>query len=156
MRHSSCMAAFVLRSLLIAAYTGWAALSLSHAQAQSTNPAYLSEMPSVERVLQEEHGSDALDTQLRQLRALHQLSRMIPIMASGLEHRPPQQLTPDELRVKVACDNAFGPLLAKATTTAYLSQGYGSSTVFLDSVLNQFFSPHFRELYHKAKPAEQA
>ncbi|MDE3200106.1 MAG: hypothetical protein KGN79_04225 [Acidobacteriota bacterium] len=125
------------------------------APAQSTNPAYLSEMPSVDRVLQQEHGSDVLDTQLRQLGALHQLSRMIPIMASGLEHRPPQRLTPDELRIKTAYDSAFDPLLAKATTAAYLQRGYGSSAVFLETILNQFFSPQFRELYHKANPAEQ-
>lgn len=141
--------------LLMAACALAAVLAPSTARAQSTNPAYLSEMPSVDRVLQEEHGSDALDTQLRQLGALHELSRMIPILAGGLEHRPPQQLTPDELRIKAAYDSAFAPLLAKATTVAYLNQGYGSSAVFLESVLNQFFSQQFRDLYHKANPAEQ-
>ncbi len=125
MRHWTYSPALALRMLLSAASAMAAALASLPVQAQATNPAYLSEMPSVERVLQEEHGSDALDTQLRQLGALHQLSRMIPIMATGLEHRPPQQLTTDELRIKTAYDGAFGPLLAQATAAAYLSKGYG-------------------------------
>lgn len=124
--------------------------------AQATKPAYLSEMPSVERVMREVHGKDALDTELRQLGALHQLSRMIPIMAMGLEHRPASRLTPDELRVKAGYDNAFTPLAAKVTYPVYLNSGYGLSAELVETLLKQFFSPQVRELYHKFNPSELA
>lgn len=126
------------------------------AQTQAANPAYLSEMPSVERVMREVHGKDALDTELRQLGALHQLSRMIPIMAMGLEHRPASRLTPDELRLKVAYDNAFTPLAAKVTYPVYLNSGYGVSAELVETLLKQFFSPQVRDLYHKFNPSELA
>ena len=57
----------------------------------SLNPAYLSEMPSVDRVLREITAGDPQETAARQMGAFIQLGRMIADMSGGR-----RDFTPDE------------------------------------------------------------
>lgn len=84
-------------------------------RAQATNPPYLSEFPSVERVKQAMKVADPRETALRQLGAMWQLQEIIKALSG---HREFRGLTPDEARViqsyyaasyyvGVAIDSAF-------------------------------------------------
>ena len=50
-------------------------------RAQATNPSYLSQMPSVERVKAEIKGSDPVDTSARQIGAFQRLQDIINTLA---------------------------------------------------------------------------
>jgi hypothetical protein len=76
---------------------GMAPGSTPAATAQPTNPPYLAEFPSVERVKSEMQGKDAMDTAARQMGAFWQLQEIIKGM-SGLRWTT-NALTPDEERL---------------------------------------------------------
>jgi hypothetical protein len=63
---------------------------------QPLNPAYLSEMPSVERVMKAMKTSDPRETVLRQMGAFYQLSEIISTLSGPREIRG---YMPDELRI---------------------------------------------------------
>lgn len=56
-------------------------LRIATIQAQATNPPYLREFPSVERVKAEIKGSDSVDTSARQMGAFWQLLQIIKTLA---------------------------------------------------------------------------
>lgn len=84
------------------------------AAAQATNPPYLSEMPSAERVTREVQGTDARDTAIRQICAFWQLQEIIKSLAGPREFRG---LTTDENRL----------IQAYATGSYQVSQAYEKS-----------------------------
>jgi hypothetical protein len=63
---------------------------------QALNPAYLSEMPSVDRVMKAMKTSDPRETALRQMGAFYQLSEIISTLSGPREIRG---YMPDELRI---------------------------------------------------------
>jgi len=126
-------------------------------QSSATNPAYLSEMPSPDRVMREVQGTDAMDTSARQMGALWQLYKMIADMVYGLEHRYENKLTPDENRLRhdyMAVMNAH-PATPEEKSYRVL-HGYTADPKFTALLLNQFISENFRNLYYKANAAEAA
>ena len=88
------------------------AVVLAYVPAPGLKPAYLSEMPSVERVMREVKGSDADDTVARRLGALLQFNKMIEDMAWELERRYADALTGDEQRLRAEYMAAFKQLRA--------------------------------------------
>ena len=77
----------------------FAALSLS-ALAQTTNPAYLADMPSVDRVKAQIQGKDPTDTAARQVAVFTYLQEYIKRIAYNKD--PRANLTPDEQRTYAA------------------------------------------------------
>src|ERR1700676_2804330 len=67
--------------------------------AQALNPAYLREMPPVERVLSDQQTADAAETAARQMGALLQLKKMIEDAAGPRFFDRRAGLTPDETRI---------------------------------------------------------
>jgi hypothetical protein len=65
--------------------------------AQATNPPYVSQMPSVEQVMNAIKGADAMDTAARRMGAFWQLQKIVE--ALGNPRRSRAQLTPDEGRL---------------------------------------------------------
>src|ERR1041385_5140277 len=63
---------------------------------QTTNPAYLAEMPSVDRVKAEIKGSDPIDTSARQMAAFTRLQDIIKVLAGP--RFIANEFTPDEQR----------------------------------------------------------
>jgi len=124
-------------------------------QTQAMHPAYLSEMPSPERVMREVQGTDAMDTSARQMGALWQLYKMVEDMAYGLEHRYTNKLTPDENRIRSQYMTAMNAHPATPAEKSYrVLHGYTADPKFTAVLLNQFFSENFRNLYYKANAAE--
>ena len=125
--------------------------------AQGLKPAYLSEMPSVERIMREVKGSDADDTVARQLGALLQFNKMIEDMAWDLERRYADALTGDEQRLRAEYMAAFKQLRATVPDRTFRAlRGYDIDPNFTQVLLNQFFSPNFRALWEKSHAKEMA
>src|SRR5712692_564366 len=80
---------FVLAALLC--------LACSDVLAQATNPAYVADMPSVDRVKAEIKGSDATDTLARQVAVFTYMSAYIQRIKYNRSVRSPY--TPEEVRV---------------------------------------------------------
>ena len=74
--------------------------------AQATNPAYLSEFPSVDRVTTEMQAGDPAETAARQMGAFWQLKQMVEDMA-GTRFYQKGGLTPDETRMRQAYYTAY-------------------------------------------------
>jgi len=126
-------------------------------QGQSMKPAYLSEMPSPERVMREVKGSDADDTVARQLGALLQFNKMIEDMAWELERRYTDALTGDEQRLRTEYMSAFKQLRATVPDKTFKAlRGYDIDPQFTQVLLAQFFSPNFRALWEKSHASEMA
>ncbi len=120
-------------------------------QGQQLTPVYLSEMPSVERVLSEVKGTDDADTLARQIGALWQMEKIIDDMAFGLEHRTRNKFTADENRLRGQYDAAFNKLRPTISDRSFKGlRGYDDDPKFRAVLLNQFFSESFRDLYAKA------
>lgn len=124
--------------------------------ANGASPDYLTEFPSVERVLAEIKGRDDRDTQARQIGALRQLWHMVASLAPGRAE------TPDETRLRQAYNVASGqidrPMMAtfsKADTERLgfkspraqwvaLCAMYETDEALREELLTRFFSPSFR------------
>ncbi len=126
-------------------------------QGQSMKPAYLSEMPSPERVMREVKGSDADDTVARQLGALLQFNKMIENMAWELGRRYGDALTGDEQRLRAQYMAAFKQLRPTVPDKTFKAlRGYDIDPEFTQVLLAQFFSPNFRALWEKSNAKEMA
>jgi hypothetical protein len=116
--------------------------------AQTTNPRWISEMPTPERILREIKGKDAEDTAERQMGAFKHLMEIIDSMAYGLEHRfMPNKATPDENRIKDMYWKAYADVWYKAKNKndIYIHDGD-----LHDEMMEKFFSKGFRELLLKS------
>src|SRR5262249_40587319 len=120
-------------------------------QPQTLRPSYLSEMPAPARILAEIKGKDAEDAGARQMGSFAALVKMISDMAYGLEHRSERQLTPDEQRITLAYQKAYGDVWHKAKDTYGKEyQGdYNNDRDLLVALLDKFFSADFRAQYFK-------
>jgi hypothetical protein len=137
-------------------------------RALAIDPAYLSEMPTVERVKREIQGTDAQGTALRQIGAFWQLQEIIRTLAA---RRDPDQLTPDERRLMQAYYEAsyyVSQAVENALTTedekrrwrirspyrfARTDPRFGVEELDL---FKRFFSPAFRAAFDRANGAEEA
>lgn len=155
MRTASALSATLL--LLTTGTTGLAG--------QTTNPPYLAEMPSVERVLREIRGADADETAARQMGTFIQLRTIIEQLAGPRQVH--NQLTPDEKRLIGLYASAQWQIAQSKPEYQRLPamRGYDASFKWRDEVLNRFFSPSFRATYqqvtgqlaaHRAERAEAA
>jgi hypothetical protein len=147
-------------------------LAISPQLAQATNPPYLAEMPSVERVLREVRTNDPKQTALLQLQALWELPEMIKEMSGPREYgRGANGLTPDEYRL-IAMYNQAHAQLVKESDERFPGP-YGKWKRFslnvaiyptsdprfgVDGTLlfKRFFSPAFRAEFEKAIGADAA
>ena len=135
-------------------------LQTDNTRAQATNPPYLREMPSVERVKTEIKGADAMDTAARQMGAFWQLQEIVKTL-SGLRWAR-NQLTPDEGRLLGQYSGGYHeaakpyasypdrPKWFKAHSFYEVDEG------FRDGLFEQFFSPALREQYFKVKGETRA
>lgn len=73
--------------------------------AQATDPSYIAEMPSVERVMKAMQASDPDETAARQMGAFSQLKAMIEELAGPRYNKP--GLTPDEAKLRQAYYTAY-------------------------------------------------
>jgi hypothetical protein len=116
--------------------------------AQTTNPRWISEMPTPERILREIKGKDAADTAERQMGAFKHLMEIIDSMAYGLEHRfMPNKATPDENRIKDMYWKAYADVWYKAKN---MNDNYIHDGDLHDEMMEKFFSKGFRELLLKS------
>ena len=134
-----------------------AALSLLCCQllwAQTNDPPYLSEFPTVDRVLAQTRGKSERDTAARQMAVFYHLRDMIERLSDGRNFR--NQLTADERRLMTAYAEARGAILRRIEPT--LSQSdrgnwFGSLAViesnrdFRIEVLGAYFSRAWADAY---------
>ncbi|MGH2541319.1 MAG: tetratricopeptide repeat protein [Ardenticatenaceae bacterium] len=127
-------------------------------QAQTTDPPYLSQMPTVERVKAEIEGTDPMDTAARQAGAFWRFRMMIRDLAYA-QGRGDRQHTPDEQRLAneyyAGHHYVYQPVLdalSDADKRKYhnLHSGYAYGTEFLDELLQRLFPPEFRIAYYQA------
>ena len=148
------------RTALITLAAAAVLLQTAGARAQATNPPYLSQMPSMERVKAEVKGADAMDTAARQMGAFWQLQEIIKNLAGPRFYR--NQLTPDEGRLigqyRYGYSTAEQPYVHIQKSPSHpdkpkwykLHAFYEQDEGFLDELLQQFFSPEFRAAYYRA------
>ena len=115
--------------------------------AQATNPAYLSEMPPVERVLKEIKGATPDETAARQMGTFLQFRSIIQDMASYRYYQ--NKLTADEQRLIALYYGAYwdiaktNPEYRKFTALKGFDIDYG----YRAELLEKYFSPAFRAKY---------
>ena len=149
--------------VLTAAFAvGFAQTIPSQAAARPVQPAYLSEMPSVERVKTEIRGKDRLDTAARQMGAFWQLRRIIELLAGPRIYR---SATPDENRLIGAYNAGYASVaqpiektLSRNDRPAWfdLHTRYELDAAFREELLNRFFSQQFRDGFRQAVAQEIA
>lgn len=123
---------------------------------QRLNPAYLSEMPSAERVKKEITGTDAMDTGARQAGVFWHLQEIIYTIALS-QRRNRDNLTPDEKRLVDGYYReayyALEPFEKELSKTPegkkklFVLLGYQRDPRVRDDALQRFFSPSTRALY---------
>lgn len=124
-------------------------------QAQTKNPPYLSQFPSVERVKAEVKGTDPIDTQARLAQAFSLLNHMIQELA-GLRYDQ-GELSRGEDDLMWEYNKAYlsytidapKPSSQDAPRLEKLDELYSKDPGFLDDLLKRFFSPAFRAGYYR-------
>jgi hypothetical protein len=126
---------------------------------RATNPPYLKEMPTVERVMREIRGNDPDDTAARQAGALSQLRELIRNVAYT-QRRDDRLWTPDEQRIASAyaiASAAVDERLQKSLSSTaegmkrlFELRGYSSNHEFRNVMLKQF-SPLLFAVHEKAE-----
>lgn len=76
--------------------------------AQTTNPSYIAEMPSVDQVMKAMQASDPDETAARQMGAFWQLKTMIEEIAGPRYYKP--GLTPEEAKLRQAYYTAYSQI----------------------------------------------
>jgi hypothetical protein len=94
---------------------------LSATPSRAQNPPYLTEMPPVERVIDDTESADRLDTLARRASVLNQLQRVIDDMAGRRRY---SDLTADERRIR----DAYGVEIARIISEIEITLG-GMPTV---------------------------
>lgn len=129
-------------------------------QPQSTNPPYLREMPTVDRVKHEIQGKNPMDTAARQAGAFWQLRQVILDIA--LSQGRTRQFTPDEVRLTneyfSANYNALQPVeksLSPQDRPSWfiLQNRYQTDEKLLDEVFTRLGMASVRAEYGKANAA---
>lgn len=125
--------------------------------AQATDPPYLSQFPTVERVKAEIKGSDPVDTSARQAGALWQLQEVVKALA-GPRFQNSFGLTRDEdnlTRQYFLAWQRFGyrenePPAQDKPRWYKLREFYQNDPGFRDELLGRFFPPELRAAYDRA------
>lgn len=118
--------------------------------AQATNPSYIAEMPSVDKVMKAMQTSDPDETAARQMAAFTQLKKMIEDI-SGPRQFQKGGLTPDELRVRQAYYTAYWNISqSKPQYRPFTAmRGLDISPKFRDQLIHDLFPPGFAAEYAK-------
>jgi tetratricopeptide (TPR) repeat protein len=126
--------------------------------AQTLNPWYLHEMPSVERVMKDVQGSDPVETVARQMGAFLQLKKIIEDAAGPRFFSRTNGLTPDELRIRQDYYTAYFQISQSRPEYKVLSamRGYDISPEFRDELFHRYFSAAFLAEYQNANAAANA
>ena len=129
-------------------------------RAQATNPPYIAQMPTVERVMADVQGTDPRDTAAKQMGAFWQLQQVIEELAGDRRWR--NQLTADESRI--LSQYRHGYVLAQKPyhhietdpshpdKAAWFQQHgfYETDDRFLDALLRHYFPSDFHTAYYAA------
>jgi hypothetical protein len=117
---------------------------------QSQAPAYVSEFPSVDRVMKEMEASDPDETAARQMAAFWQLKQMIENMAGPRFYKP--GLTPEEAKLRQAYYTAYYQIMqTKPEFKSFTAmRGYDVSDSFRNDLIKRLFPPNFAAEYAKA------
>lgn len=128
--------------------------------AQSLNPPYLNEMPTVERIKAEIKGADPMETAARQMGACWQLRQLIYDLAWTLRRQGRDNVTPDEKRLADAYYAGYyyasqpyehiqnSPSHPDKPKWYKMHAFYETDPGFLDELFKGFFSAQFRtEVY---------
>lgn len=115
--------------------------------AQGTNPPYLSEIPSVERILREIKGGSPDETAARQMGTFLQFKGMIETMAGGRRYR--NQLTADEQRFIALHYGAYWEIAKTKPEYQKFTglKGFDIDPQWRNELFNRYFSPEFRAVY---------
>lgn len=149
MKHRNAIAGAAIACMLIAG----AALA-PNAFAQATNPAYLAEFPSVDKVMQGMQTSDPDETAARQMGAFYWLMEMIVEMAGPRQfvRGPGGGFTADENKLRLDYNTALYNM--QKSNPKYAAPGPmqqpRSSLPFRDQMIKQLFPPNFPADYAKA------
>jgi len=116
------------------------------AWAQNLNPAYLKELPSVDRVLADMKTADPDETAARQMGALLQLKKMIEDAAGPRFFSRTNGLTPDETRLRQQYYTAYYKIAQSKPLYGTLNalRGYDVDPKFRDELFKRYFSPAFQ------------
>ncbi|HTB91316.1 MAG TPA: hypothetical protein VK728_00705 [Candidatus Sulfotelmatobacter sp.] len=117
--------------------------------AQGNAPAYLAEMPSVERVMQAMRASDPDETAARQMAAFTHLKNMIEKLAGP--RFPKNQLTPEENKLRQAYYTAYWQISKSKPQYGSFNAMHGLDIdiKFRDEVIQKCFPPSFAAEYSK-------
>lgn len=117
--------------------------------AQGNAPAYLAEMPSVERVMQAMRTSDPDETAARQMAAFTHLKNMIEKLAGP--RFPKNQLTPEENKLRQAYYTAYWQIAKSKPQYGSFNamRGLDIDIKFRDEVIQKCFPPSFAAEYSK-------
>src|ERR1700757_2140094 len=138
-----------LRTRVVAATVFGAVLFLTKLLAQDNAPAYLAEMPSVERVIETMRTSDPDETAARQMAAFTHLKNMIEKLAGP--RFPKNQLTPEENKLRQTYYTAYWQIAkSKPQYGAFTAmRGLDIDIKFRDEVIQKCFPPSFAAEYSK-------
>jgi hypothetical protein len=151
-RRRMIAAAVALSALLV-----WHVHSLlAQAAAQGPAPSYLSEMPSVDRVMKEMQASDPDETAAREMGAFTQLKTMIEEMAGPRYWKP--GLTPEEAKLRQAYYTAYWQISqSKPQYKSFTAmRGYDVSPQFRADLIKRLFPPTFAAEYAKVMSQSKA
>jgi hypothetical protein len=153
---SSLRAPFALASCAIL----FGIFSPARLPAQSTTPAYIAQMPSVDQVIKAMQASDPDETAARQMAAFTQLKTMIEDLAGPRYYRP--GLTPEEAKLRQAYYTAYFQISqSKPQYKSFVAmKGYDIDPKFRNELIQKCFPAAFAAEYPKlvaqAKSQNQA
>ena len=142
-----------LLTMMICAVLYPLSFGVAEVRSQATDPPYLAEFPTVQRVRAELRGSDSMDTAARQMGAFWQFGQVIRKLASARYNR---RATPGENQLISQYGMAYGAIqqyYASYPDRQKWSQAhafYQADEAFLDQLLQQFFSTEFRAGYYRS------
>jgi len=126
--------------------------------AQTLNPPYLREMPTVDRVLKDMEVADPAETAARQMGAFLQLKKMIEDAAGRRFYSRAVGLTADENRLRQAYYNAYSQIEKSNPEYASLNalRGYDVSRQLREELFRRYFSAAFRAQVQNANAVADA
>jgi hypothetical protein len=124
-------------------------LFLTKLFAQGNAPAYIAEMPSVDRVMEAMRASDPDETAARQMAAFTHLKNMIEKLAGP--RFPKNQLTPEENKLRQTYYTAYWQIAKSKPQYASFNamRGLDIDIKFRDELIQKCFPPSFAAEYSK-------
>lgn len=150
------------RSNVLAFMAALAMMLTADIQAQTTNPPYLAQFPSPERIKADVRGVDAMETAAKQAGIFWQLRQLISLLAYS-QRRTERQFTPDEQRLEPVYRNAYyyamEPFEGKVTGADKLRwyelhSKYEFDLWLRDEVFKKYFTPELRRAVYVALKGE--